>query len=145
MEISKFINGLNDGPSSPSLLSKSFPWNVPDDVISYFDLPSNQGHPPRDTTTLSPTQNPLDDQISMDSDLPPCSQPTSNPQDDNKFSILPLTRARKVDILYDKLRQHESPSKTFHTCAILCLLYCYNGTCQRKAVWGCFPCQVIVS
>ena len=56
-----------------------------------------------------------DDQISMDSDLPPCSQPPPNSQDANKFSVLPLTKSGKVDILYiDKLRQHESSSKTFH-------------------------------
>ena len=55
MEISRFISGLNDGPSSPSLLSKSFPLNNLNEVISYFDLPNNQGHPPRDICLPSPT------------------------------------------------------------------------------------------
>ena len=50
----------------------------------------------------------------MDSDLPPCTQPPANLQDVNKFSVLPLTKSGRVDILYiDKLRQHESPNKSF--------------------------------
>lgn len=114
MQISRYITGLDDKPSSPSLLSKSFPLNDPYDIISYFDLPNNQGHLPKDMTSLFPDQeNPVDDQISMDY-LPPCSQPLMSSQD-NKFSILPLTTSRKVDILYiDKLRQHDSPSTLFH-------------------------------
>ena len=68
MDISEFISGLNIGPSSPSLLSKSFPQNNPHENISYFDLPNNQGHPPRDTSSPSQTKNSLDDENSMDSD-----------------------------------------------------------------------------
>ena len=45
MDISRFIFGLYNGPSSPSLFFKSFPQVNPDEVISYFDLPNNQGHP----------------------------------------------------------------------------------------------------
>ena len=87
MDISEFISGLNIGPSSPSLLSKSFPQSNPNENISYFDLPNNQGHPPKDTSSPSQTKNSLDDQNSMDSDLPPCSQPPTSLQDANRFSV----------------------------------------------------------